>query len=1077
MAFHRRAGAPRLIDWTGERCVPWAPDAQVVYEHFHRYLWARQFARGRRVLDLASGEGFGAAILAEVADWVVGIDVDEPTVQHSQLNYGGDSLSFLVADASDLSHFDAGSFDLVVAFEMIEHVEDQTRVLGEVSRVLVPDGLLVMSTPDRVAYSDAAGQRNPFHLRELTAEEFQNLLQSRFANVSAWGQRSVEGSAMSQLRGERSVEGASTFTLGRRGDEWGEQPGISPLYVIALASHAALPAVAPQSVLSDGGMGLLRATEDRDRQQLSAALSARDEREQAAQQHLAALQEQFDSVALERDDLRRRLELRTNALADRRREIEYARQRVHELGAALTRVEDQAEALRIELAEARRLIWRVEGSVLWQGLQRARGRFYGALGGENSLLARGVQRGLRLAGRSVVGADSARRHGAAQILPSEPPIEFPQFEHPQVSMIIPVHRHANLTRRCLESIRDNTHQVSYEVIIADDAADQATRAVLGAVRGAKLLVNGNNLGYLRTVNSAAKDARGEWLVLCNNDIEVQDGWLEALVECAENDPAIGVVAPRYLAPDGTVSEAGAIIWRDGTGWNYGRGGDPGHPHWSFRREIDYGSAAALLVSANLWRQVDGFDERFLPMYFEDVDLCFQAREAGYKVVYEPAAVVVHVEGASAGTDIATGHKRHQELNRSVFVAKWREQLAAHMVNDPGNVAVAANRHLGPRVLIVDYRVPPWDHDAGALRMRGIIDALIALGCHVTFFPDNLHPSQPYTRRLQSLGVQVLYGDIDIRDEVRQLAPNLSLVLSCRPHSTSRWLDLVRAAAPLVPVVYDTVDLHWVREARKAGVSDWADERDLPPVPKALRELELAMIRATDATIVVTENERQRVLADVPDADVRVVPTVHDVSDKVPLAAARSGVLFVGSFEHVPNVDAAVNLVQQVMPRVWSQIGPVHVRLVGASAPAAVLALAGPMVEVTGWVEDLFPLLASSRLLVAPLTYGAGLKGKITQALAAGLPVVTTSIGAEGIAGGDGEVMLIASSPEDLAARVILGLTDDELWERLSTRGRAVAMETYSPKVMTDAVRELLNWSRRGAVVRPASDHIGAPNYR
>lgn len=180
MALRRRAGAPRLIDWTGERCVPWAPDIHVVYEHFHRYLWAARFVTGRRVLDLGSGEGFGAAILSETAAKVVGIDIDRASVDHSSLNYDGPRLSFRVGSALDLSCFEPASFDVVVSFEVIEHIGDQAGVLAEIARVLAPDGLVVMSTPDRRAYTDATGQHNPYHERELSTDEFVALAASEF---------------------------------------------------------------------------------------------------------------------------------------------------------------------------------------------------------------------------------------------------------------------------------------------------------------------------------------------------------------------------------------------------------------------------------------------------------------------------------------------------------------------------------------------------------------------------------------------------------------------------------------------------------------------------------------------------------------------------------------------------------------------------------------------------------------------------------------------------------------------------------------------------------------------------------
>ncbi len=263
MNLHRRAGAPRLIDWTGERCVPWAPDVQVVYEHLHRYLWAASLVTGRRVLDLASGEGFGAAILAESAASVVGVDIDERTVEHSRLNYAEPNIGFFVANANDLSRFGDDSFDAVVAFEMIEHVDDQERVLEELERILAPGGLLIMSTPDRRAYTDATGHRNPFHVHELELAEFERLLATQFAHAAIWGQRPITGSVLSALGPSVGPDGtpAQSFFVERCGDEWRGAGALSPLYLVALASNADLPVVSASSTLADCGLQLIRAAE------------------------------------------------------------------------------------------------------------------------------------------------------------------------------------------------------------------------------------------------------------------------------------------------------------------------------------------------------------------------------------------------------------------------------------------------------------------------------------------------------------------------------------------------------------------------------------------------------------------------------------------------------------------------------------------------------------------------------------------------------------------------------------------------------------------------------------------------
>jgi SAM-dependent methyltransferase len=285
MTVERRAGAPRLIEWTGERCVPWTPQVPVAYEHYHRYLWAAPLVAGRRVLDLASGEGFGAAILAGSAAGVVGIEIDERTVEHSQLNYCAPNLEFKLGSALDLSEFDDDAFDAVVAFEMIEHVADQDRVLAEADRVLTGDGLLILSTPDRLIYSDAQQQDNPFHERELTEAELRRLLASRFGQVALWGQRIAVGSRISAID-ELAADSAQAVFIERSEDSWriGGEP--APVYLLAVASHTAIDPPPAESNLIDVGLEMIRA-KDRELEAERAAHAATAEWGQAELQRQA----------------------------------------------------------------------------------------------------------------------------------------------------------------------------------------------------------------------------------------------------------------------------------------------------------------------------------------------------------------------------------------------------------------------------------------------------------------------------------------------------------------------------------------------------------------------------------------------------------------------------------------------------------------------------------------------------------------------------------------------------------------------------------------------------------------------
>jgi GT2 family glycosyltransferase/SAM-dependent methyltransferase/glycosyltransferase involved in cell wall biosynthesis len=1008
---------------------------QVVYEHYHRYLWAAEVVRGRRVLDLGSGEGFGSALIAELAERVVGVDIDERTVEHSRLNYAATNLEFRVGSALDLSAFEAGSFGAAVAFEIIEHVREQARVLDEIHRLLGEDGILLMSTPDRRIYSEVSGQSNPFHERELGLEEFLELLGERFANVAMWGQRAISGSHLRRMRELSLGKGAGAgpdFYLERAGEEWRVAGDPAALYLVAVASNAALPDVAATSTLADCGLDLMRTKE----------------REAVVARH-----------ALERE--------RSQELVQRDRDIERRGVDIAALHDEVSAREDRIGALEAELAAARQLTRRTEESVTWQAFQRLRGRFYRAIR-EESLFARASRATLRLFGRLLIRR--AEPPPPPPTVSDEPPLEviaMPDYESPKVSLIIPVHAHAELTRACLRSIYHHTTHVSYEVIFVDDAADAETRRLLDGVQGAKILHNEKNLGYLRSVNRGAGEARGRWLVLLNNDTEVTQGWLAAMLDCAESGEDVGVVTPKFVYPDGSLNEAGGIIWRDGTGANYGRGDIADAFQYEYRRETDYGSAAVLMVSAELWSALGGFDERYVPMYYEDADLCFGARERGLRVLYEPAATVVHIEGATAGTDPGSSHKRHQEQNRPKFVAKWRHALESEQLPyAPKNVRMAANRQPGTGVLLIDQGVPTWDRDAGSLRMHSIIRALLDLGCRVSFMPDNLSPIEPYTRGLQRMGVEVLYGQLDVYAELATIGPRLSAVILSRPHPASRWLDVVREFAPAAMVVYDTVDLHWLREARRSAAEESPRTAEVTPngsldldrigaKAQALRQLELAIIRASDTTLVVSDSERVQVERDVPDAHVVMVPTVHDIEPFVLPPEDRSGIIFVGAFQHLPNIGAAMKLVNDVMPKVWRELQHVRVTIVGPNPPPEVQALASPRVDVAGWVEDLLPLLENSRLLLAPLVYGAGLKGKITQCLAVGLPVVTTPIGADGLDGLE-RCALIAEDPASLAEHAVRVYCDDALWRELSRAGQDLVAKHCSPAVVSERLRQLLS---------------------
>jgi GT2 family glycosyltransferase len=642
------------------------------------------------------------------------------------------------------------------------------------------------------------------------------------------------------------------------------------------------------------------------------------------------------------------------------------------------------------------------------------------------------------------------------------PLAFPEVVKPTASIIIPVHGQAAHTYNCLKTILDHTSDVSYEVIVMDDASPDDTPAMLQQIVNIKVVRNAQAQGFVDACRRGAAVAAGEALLFLNNDTRVRPGWLQALVRTMDADPTVGILGAKLVYPDGRLQEAGAIIWQDGFGWNYGRLDDPGKPEYNFVREVDYCSGACLMVRREVWDRVGGFDRRYAPAYYEDADLAFAARSLGYKVLYQPRAEVIHFEGMSHGTDVAQGVKRYQEVNREKFSLKWRGVLDLEHRPHGTDLLLARQRGRGKLALVVDHHVPMPDRDSGSLRMSHILHLLAGFGYAVTFLPDNLARMEPYTGDLQQQGIEALYAPAQTEEFLARLGAHLDLVWMARPYVASRWLPPLRRWAPRARFVYDTVDLHFLRESRRAAIEQ---SQAVKRKADEYREQELSLARSCDATVVVSEAEREVLLALEPNLRAYVIPNVHPVMERTRSFSERRDLLFVGNFIHPPNEDGMIHFVREIWPLVKEALPDVRLYVVGDSPTSAVTSLAGWDIVVTGWVQDVAPYFQNCRVLVAPLRYGAGVKGKIGQSLSFGLPVVTTSIGAEGLNLVDGRDVLIADTAQAFAQKVVRLYVEGVLWKTLSENSRALVGERYTPEVVGRRLHAML------------SELIGAPRAR
>lgn len=947
------------MEFTGERFITNYDSPQINYEHWHRYLLAASYVKGKTVVDIACGEGYGSHLLAQTAESVVGVDISQETITFARQQYQRKNLTFERGSVTSIPLVGEQQVDVVVSFETIEHVAEaeQQAFLQEIKRLLKPDGLLMISTPNKLLYSDLPKYKNEFHVKEFYFREFKAFLQAQFKQVKMLGQRIYSGSFIWPLE-ESSHQPNQDFQLQFDQTLHPTTQPKSDLYNLALCSDQEISQLMPSTLVD---------------------------------------------------------------LSDR-----LIQQKDETIG-ELYRLTQEQEA-RIKQLTA--------------DVQTAR-----------------VQ----------VDPEHAAQHAAQQI---------------KVSIVIPVFNKVAYTRQCLEAVAAHTPGDLFELIMVDNASSDETPELLQALAGdVKIIRNQENRGFVEACNQGAVQAAGEYILFLNNDTIPLAGWLEALVALADRDSAIGAVGAKLIYPNGQLQEAGGLIFKDGSGWNFGRLDDPEKAIYNEICQVDYCSGAALMVRSDLFTELGGFDQRYAPAYYEDTDLCFALRAMGYAVMYCPQAAVIHCEGITAGTDLTQGFKQHQVINQKKFVAKWqtaldRQEVSPQQSKHVPTTADRVKRGLEQpllsvlntpqtsalRVLVIDPILPRYDRASGSLRLFNILKILLATGCEVTYIARNGVRQEQYKRELEDMGITVYATDpekmaaLDCHLEAEKI--NLPKILEAGQFHLAwlsfydiaeQYLPEIRKYSPRTTIMIDTVDVHFLRETRQAAL---LQDDQLAAQARATKERELTIYQQADWLMTVTEEDKQVLLDHIDKKDIIVLPNIHARQPEGAPFSDRHGLLFVGNFNHPPNGDAMTYFCQQVFPKVKAAIPDMKLSIVGANPPEEVKALANDAIEVTGYVIETEPYLRTHRLSIAPLRYGAGMKGKIGEALSHGVPVVTSSIGAEGMGLVHDQQVLIADEATDMAKQILRLYQDQELWQILANNGREHIENHYGFTAVTAIVEAI-----------------------
>jgi len=616
-------------------------------------------------------------------------------------------------------------------------------------------------------------------------------------------------------------------------------------------------------------------------------------------------------------------------------------------------------------------------------------------------------------------------------------LQLPYSEQPAISVILVLFNRAELTFACLRSLAEN-YTERMEIIIVDNLSTDDTSQLLDRLRGARIIRNPENRNFLLAVNQAAKEARGDYLVLLNNDAQVLPGTLQSALATIRIAPDIGAVGGRLILLDGTLQEAGSIIWRDGSCLGYGRGDNPFAPMYMFRRDVDYCSGAFLLTPRRLWERLGGFDERFKPAYYEETDYCSRLWELGLRVVYDPNSVLLHYEFASSGS---VSHATElQREHQHIFAARHEQFLASHLASDLRSILPARMKnHYTKRVLFLDDRVPHTWLGSGFPRARNILLTLLKQGCFVTVYPLSQFDENwlsVYADMPAELEVMVGYGPALLEPFLRNRSSYYDTILVSRPHNMKIFKPLLDAHPDWFDetnIIYDAEAIFVTREItyrQLSGVPLSPEEADT-----LLRD-EVSLASAANCVVAVSASDAEQ-FRNAGTEDVRVIGHCLPPAPTPRSFEHRTGFLFVGAIheESSPNGDSVIWFLEEIFPKIQAAIGfDIPLTIVGVNKSEKVKLLATPAVRIQGYVADLSEMYDAARVFVAPTRYAAGIPHKVHEAAARGLPIVATPLLASQLGWEDGEPFLVGGDADAFAQKCIELHRNQALWLKLRDAG-------------------------------------------
>jgi len=618
-------------------------------------------------------------------------------------------------------------------------------------------------------------------------------------------------------------------------------------------------------------------------------------------------------------------------------------------------------------------------------------------------------------------------------------LEFQSFSSPKVSIVIPFYNQENYTWTCLKSLYQNlSDRYSYEIILIDDNSPK--KYDFSLAKNIRIIKNQTNLGFLRNINLGIKEAQGEYIYILNNDTIVLKGFLDELFYVFENYDNVGAVGSLLLNANHSLQEAGSAFLKDYQIHNIVREKTPESPEVNYIYKTDYCSGCSLLFKKfKDNRELNQFDEQFAPAYFEETDFCFDLRNIQNKEIYFTGfSRLYHFNGVSYNNKEKRKKKNtaKEELftrNKSIFYNKWHKQI------DEINAETVQERITEIRnnnsIVFFHTELPKHDADSGANRLKEIMDCFVASNFQVTIIADGTKKNDPYVEFYQRRGIMVYYesnAHNNYIDFLKRNTPKNSIIWYYAPESYKKYYSTSKEIFENGTFVYDMVDIHHLRIERTLEINPndkWCKKHHIE-----YKEIELGLKDKVDYVIAVSDTEKEYMTKYYPEKMLLTVSNVHYLKTDpkvLPSFSKRKNLIFIGSTHH-PNIDAVNWIIKDIMPLVWKKDPEIEVSIIGSvKNKIKNINKIDSRIKFEGFVPDVEEYFKNSKLMIAPLQTGAGVKGKIGQALEYCLPVVTTKVGAEGMFLEHEKGALLAETSEGLADEIIRACSDGVLWKKLS----------------------------------------------